>query len=83
MNQKTDVDWHLVIVGPDLQAVEIARDQQNLTGRWGKINIYACELPLGHLDEDKLQQLQVNLSKVSAHNDPYIFDLFIFTNFDN
>ena len=80
MNHKTDVDWRLVIVGPDLDVAKSARDQQNLTVRWGKINIYACELPLGCFDEDKLQQLQVNLNKVSTHNT--FFDLFIFTNLD-
>jgi len=47
MNHKTSVSWRLVIVGPDQNTAESARDQQNLTGRWKKTTVYACELPLG------------------------------------
>lgn len=72
MNHKTDVDWRLVIVGPDLDAAKSVRDHQNLAGRWKETSVYACELPFGNFDEEKLR---VNLEEVSTYHSFYIHKL--------
>ena len=57
MGHKRGVEWRLVIVGPDLTEAKFARDHHDLGGRWEATRIYACELPLGNLSENTINQL--------------------------
>ncbi|KAF8522428.1 hypothetical protein BU17DRAFT_44645 [Hysterangium stoloniferum] len=66
MNHKRDVEWRLVIVGPNMRGAESARDRQVLTGRWKDTNVYACELPLGEFEENEQQQFEFNMNEVNS-----------------
>jgi hypothetical protein len=66
MNHEADVEWRLVIVGPDREVAEFARDHLNITGVWERIPVYACQLPLGTIfTEFDVQQLWANLNEVT------------------
>jgi len=67
MNHKADIEWRLVIVGPDRGVAEFAWDHQTLTGLWERIRVYACELPLGTFTEDNSRQLWADLNEVSIY----------------
>lgn len=64
MKNEGVVTWHLVIVALDLSSAGVCRDQQKLTGRWKRMRIYACELPLRRFDEDQQEHLQAMLDEV-------------------
>ncbi|KAF8520015.1 hypothetical protein BU17DRAFT_47299 [Hysterangium stoloniferum] len=66
MNHKRDVEWRLVIVGPNMRGAESARDRQVLTGRWKDTYVYACELPLGEFEENEQQQFEFNMNEVNS-----------------
>ncbi|KAF8519144.1 hypothetical protein BU17DRAFT_47954 [Hysterangium stoloniferum] len=66
MNHKRNVEWRLVIVGPEMGEAECARDRQALTGRWKGTYVYACALPLGKLKENEQQHLELNMNEVSS-----------------
>ena len=50
MNYKRNVNWHLVLVDPDLSLAESARDSHKLTGGWENTPIYSCQLDLGNMN---------------------------------
>jgi hypothetical protein len=58
MKQTTNIEWYVVIVGPNRNKAESARDRQKLGGQWMNKSIYACELPLGKFTGSALQRLQ-------------------------
>ena len=67
MRSNTNVQWHLVIVGPEQDKVKSARNMQELTGKWVDTPIYACELPLGKFNNHDVERFRSRLTEVSTY----------------
>jgi len=69
MNHKTNVEWNFVIVSLVRRAkAEFSQNHQILTGRWERIHVYICELPLDTFTEDNVQQFRANMNEVSTYS---------------
>ena len=67
MNHKTNVKWHLIMVGSELKTAKETRDNQILGEEWNwTTTVYASELPLGQFDEDHAKVLDTVLNEVST-----------------
>jgi hypothetical protein len=68
LRSKTCIKWRLVMVGPDKNFAESARDHQKLTAEWRarRLLVYARELPFGRFSANNIEQFQ---NEVSTHND--------------
>lgn len=77
MNHKTNVEWNLVIVNLyKWTAVRFFQNHQILTGKWKKMRVYMCELPLDKFTEENVQQLQASLNEVSKYSEYNIVKLW-------
>ena len=64
MDHKTDVTWHLVMVGSNLMDAKAVRDDQKLGDEWKwPTVVYASQLPMGQYNEYHPQSL---LNEVST-----------------